>query len=139
MLSEFGSDGLSQPNDDGSFSTSWLMNLTAATGTWPKNLHKAKRSSVNDYDIFHFGSQPNPIPTSVLQLAGSSYLLRATSWELYGRYSHRPFQLVLFRRQHQYLPIEQRKIDPSDLKAIDSMCIGLHVQSTGFQPLICAY
>jgi len=87
VLSEFGSDGLLQPNDDGSFSTSWLKNLTAATSPSLNNLQKARSFLVNDYDIFHFGAQPNPIPTSVLQLAGSSYLLRATSWELYGRYA----------------------------------------------------
>ncbi|ONK74465.1 uncharacterized protein A4U43_C03F6560 [Asparagus officinalis] len=84
VLSEIGSDGLSQPNDDGSFSTSWLKNLAAATSLSCTNSQKAKRSFANDYDVFHFGAQPNPIPASVLRLAGSSYLLRATSWELYG-------------------------------------------------------
>ncbi|KAJ6846715.1 anaphase-promoting complex subunit 5 isoform X1 [Iris pallida] len=84
VLSDFGSDGLSQQSEDGAFSTSWLKNLTAVTGPWLKNSQKSRISSVNDYDIFHFGAQPNPVPGSVLQLSGSSYLLRATSWELYG-------------------------------------------------------
>lgn len=81
LLSEFGSDG-ALLTMDGAFSTAWL-----------KNLQKSRSSSVllqesgcgSDYDSFYFGGQPNPIPESVLQLAGASYLLRATSWELYGR------------------------------------------------------
>ncbi|KAJ8627544.1 hypothetical protein MRB53_020851 [Persea americana] len=80
LLSEFGSDG-ALLTMDGAFSTAWL-----------KNLQKSRSSSVllqesgcgSDYDSFYFGGQPNPIPESVLQLAGASYLLRATSWELYG-------------------------------------------------------
>lgn len=45
-----------------------------------------ENASGNDYDAFHFTAQPNPVPAAVLQLAGSSYLLRATSWEYYGRF-----------------------------------------------------
>ncbi|KAK8953711.1 Anaphase-promoting complex subunit 5 [Platanthera guangdongensis] len=85
VLSEFGNDGLSQPNDDGAFSTSWIKNLAAASGSSLfENKRKLRSLTVNDFDLFHFDAQPNPIPGSVLQLAGSSYLLRATSWELYG-------------------------------------------------------
>lgn len=84
VLSEFGYDGLSQPNDDGAFSTSWIKNLAAANSPSFDNIRKLRSSSVNDFDLFHFDAQPNPIPGSVLQLAGSSYLLRAASWELYG-------------------------------------------------------
>lgn len=84
VLSEFGSDGASQSHDNGAFSTSWLKNLAAVTNPWLKNFQKSRSSSINDYDTFHFNAQPNPIPGSVLHLAGSSYLLRATSWELYG-------------------------------------------------------
>lgn len=85
VLSEFGNDGLSQPNDDGAFSTSWIKNLAAtSSSSWFENKRKLRSSTVNDFDLFHFDAQPNPIPGSVLQLAGSSYLLRATSWELYG-------------------------------------------------------
>ncbi|KAL5977007.1 hypothetical protein ACLOJK_021345 [Asimina triloba] len=80
LLSEFASDEKLVPFD-GAFSTSWL-----------KNLQKLRSSSVllhesgsgSDYDMFHFGAQPNPIPGSVLQMAGASFLLRSTSWELYG-------------------------------------------------------
>jgi hypothetical protein len=36
-------------------------------------------------DSFYYHGQPSPIPTSALQLAGSTYLLRATAWEYYGR------------------------------------------------------
>ncbi|MQM02776.1 hypothetical protein Taro_035544 [Colocasia esculenta] len=80
LLSEFGADGLSLPNDTGVFSSAWLKNLQKSI-TSPTSLNTNRP---NDYDTFHFTSQPNPIPGSVLQLAGSSYLLKAASWELYG-------------------------------------------------------
>lgn len=83
VLSEFGLDGSSQSHDNGAFSTSWIKNLTAVTNPWVKDSSKLVSSS-NDYDIFHFNAQPNPIPGSVMQLVGESYLLRATSWEFYG-------------------------------------------------------
>ncbi|OAY64956.1 Anaphase-promoting complex subunit 5, partial [Ananas comosus] len=38
----------------------------------------------NKVKISSFLAQPSPVPRSVLQLAGSSYLLRATAWEHYG-------------------------------------------------------
>lgn len=81
LFSEFETDRMSFQPDNGTFSTSWL-----------KNLPEFRDSSVcahalgrNDFDAFNFGAQPNPIPGSVLQLAGASHLLRATSWELLGR------------------------------------------------------
>lgn len=86
VLSEFGADGLLQLNDTGAFSTSWLKNVSAVGNPWLKKLQKPRSLSVNDYDTFQFYAQPNPMPGSVLQLAGASYLLRATSWEHYGRY-----------------------------------------------------
>ncbi|KMZ75269.1 Anaphase-promoting complex subunit [Zostera marina] len=80
LFSEFETDRMSFQPDNGTFSTSWL-----------KNLPEFRDSSVcahalgrNDFDAFNFGAQPNPIPGSVLQLAGASHLLRATSWELLG-------------------------------------------------------
>ncbi|CAL9168755.1 unnamed protein product [Musa hybrid cultivar] len=84
VLSEFGADGLLQLNDTGAFSTSWLKNVSAVGNPWLKKLQKPRSLSVNDYDTFQFYAQPNPMPGSVLQLAGASYLLRATSWEHYG-------------------------------------------------------
>ncbi|WOL15363.1 anaphase-promoting complex subunit 5 isoform X2 [Canna indica] len=84
VLSEFGADELLQLNDTGAFSTSWLKNLSTGANPWSTKLQKSRSLSVNDYDTFHFHAQPSPIPGSVLQLAGESYLLRATSWEHYG-------------------------------------------------------
>ncbi|KAG0497176.1 hypothetical protein HPP92_001867 [Vanilla planifolia] len=43
------------------------------------NLMAFNRLALSKFDL-----KPNPIPGSVSQLSGSSYLLRATSWELYG-------------------------------------------------------
>lgn len=85
VLTEFGSDGLSLLSDNGAFSTSWIKNLAAVNNLWLADTIKSKCSSVNDFDIFQFLAQPSPVPRSVLQLAGSSYLLRATAWEHYGR------------------------------------------------------
>nr|CAD1841462.1 unnamed protein product [Ananas comosus var. bracteatus] len=84
VLTEFGSDGLSLLSDNGVFSTSWTKNLAAVNNLWLADAIKSKCSSVNDFDIFQFLAQPSPVPRSVLQLAGSSYLLRATAWEHYG-------------------------------------------------------
>ncbi|XP_039140240.1 anaphase-promoting complex subunit 5 [Dioscorea cayenensis subsp. rotundata] len=84
VLSQFGSEGVQQPFDDVAFSTSWLKNLAAVTAPWLKSSRKSNITYTNDYDVFHYNAQPNPIPGSFLQLAGASYLLRATSWELYG-------------------------------------------------------
>ncbi|XP_072988886.1 anaphase-promoting complex subunit 5 [Typha latifolia] len=84
VLTEFGSDGLSLSNDNGAFSTSWLKNLANATSPWLKNSQKSRHSLINDFDVFQFHAQPSPVPGSVLQLTGASYLLRATAWEHYG-------------------------------------------------------
>ncbi|XP_073107621.1 anaphase-promoting complex subunit 5 [Elaeis guineensis] len=84
VLRDFGSDGLSLQTENGAFSTSWLKNIRVATNPWLKNLSKLRSSLSNDFDIFQFDAQPSPIPGSILQLAGASYLLRATSWEHYG-------------------------------------------------------
>lgn len=84
MLSEFGADGILQLNDTGAFSTSWLKNLTTVDNPWLKS-HMFRSLSANDFDVLQFHAQPSPIPGSVLQLAGASYLLRSTAWEYYGR------------------------------------------------------
>ncbi|KAF9589799.1 hypothetical protein IFM89_028734 [Coptis chinensis] len=80
LLGEVGVDGAAV-TVDGAFSSAWL-----------KNLRKPNSSSVllqgnelgSGCESFHFGGQPSPIPGSLLQLSGSSYLLRATAWEHYG-------------------------------------------------------
>ncbi|XP_074576741.1 anaphase-promoting complex subunit 5 isoform X2 [Curcuma longa] len=83
VLSEFGADGILQLNDTGAFSTSWLKNLLTVDTPWLKS-HMSRSLSANDFDVFQFHAQPSPIPGSVLQLAGASYLLRSTAWEYYG-------------------------------------------------------
>ncbi|KAG8092858.1 hypothetical protein GUJ93_ZPchr0012g21772 [Zizania palustris] len=84
VLTDFGVDGLSASSDNGSFSTSWLRNLSAASNSWCSSSTKSRKVLTNDFDNFHFHAQPSPIPAAVLQLAGSAYLLRATAWEHYG-------------------------------------------------------
>ncbi|CAL4890778.1 unnamed protein product [Urochloa decumbens] len=83
VLTDFGTDVLSTSNENGSFSTSWLRNLSTASDSWRINSMKSTKLH-NDFDSFHYHAQPSPVPASVLQLAGSSYLLRATAWEHYG-------------------------------------------------------
>ncbi|XP_077253394.1 anaphase-promoting complex subunit isoform X2 [Tasmannia lanceolata] len=83
LLSEFGSDGASL-TVDGAFSTAWIKILPKTRLSLGDYEQLHENVVGNDYDVFHFGAQPNPIPGPVLQLAGASYLLRATSWELYG-------------------------------------------------------
>jgi hypothetical protein len=86
VLTDFGTDVLSTSNDNGSFSTSWLRNLSAASNSWCSSSTESRKLHKNDFDSFYYHGQPSPIPTSALQLAGSTYLLRATAWEHYGRY-----------------------------------------------------
>ncbi|KAG2622320.1 hypothetical protein PVAP13_3NG270500 [Panicum virgatum] len=83
VLTDFGTDALSTSNDNGSFSTSWLRNLSAASDSWHSSSMKSTKLH-NDFDNFHYHAQPSPVPAPVLQLAGSGYLLRATAWEHYG-------------------------------------------------------
>ncbi|RLN29535.1 anaphase-promoting complex subunit 5 [Panicum miliaceum] len=83
VLTDFGTDALSTSNDNGSFSTSWLRNLSAASDSWRSSSMKSTKLH-NDFDNFHYHAQPSPVPAPVLQLAGSGYLLRATAWEHYG-------------------------------------------------------
>jgi len=67
---------------DGAFSTAWLRNLQKPTGSPVFCQEIGSGSSSN---VSQFIAQPTSIPGSVLQVLGSSYILRATAWELYGR------------------------------------------------------
>lgn len=66
---------------DGHFSTAWLKNLQKPMGSQVLSQENGSESS---HSSFQFCAQPSSIPGSVMQLVGSSYLLRATAWELYG-------------------------------------------------------
>ncbi|KAL6983243.1 hypothetical protein U1Q18_016632, partial [Sarracenia purpurea var. burkii] len=66
---------------DGAFSTAWLKNFQKPMGSL---VFSQDSGSGSKSDAFHFCAQPNSIPGSVLQLVGSSYLVRATAWEIYG-------------------------------------------------------
>lgn len=81
VTSEFGSEN-SAMITDGNFSTAWLKSLDKSTGPQIFSLETRSGSNVN---AFQSCLQPSSIPGSVLQLVGSSYLLRATAWEMYGR------------------------------------------------------
>ncbi|PIA37822.1 hypothetical protein AQUCO_03000392v1 [Aquilegia coerulea] len=80
LLSEFGSDGASV-TIDGALSTAWLKNLRKPMASL---ILLQENECGSGCESWKFGGQPSPIPGSVLQLSGSSYLLRATAWELYG-------------------------------------------------------
>ncbi|GAV64519.1 Apc5 domain-containing protein [Cephalotus follicularis] len=80
LISEFGSEN-STTTSDGAFCTSWLKNLQKAMGSL---VLSPENGSGNNSNAFQFCAQPCSIPGSVLQLIGSSYLLRATVWETYG-------------------------------------------------------
>ncbi|KAL6622673.1 hypothetical protein ACP70R_032556 [Stipagrostis hirtigluma subsp. patula] len=84
VLTDFGTDVSSISNDNGSFSSSWLRNLSAASNSWCSSSAKSGKLHKNDFNNFYYHAQPSPIPAAVLQLAGSAYLLRATAWEHYG-------------------------------------------------------
>ncbi|EES02737.1 anaphase-promoting complex subunit 5 [Sorghum bicolor] len=84
VLTDFGADVLSTSNDNGSFSTSWLRNLSATSDSWRRSSMNTKKLHINDFDNFHYHAQPSPVPAPILQLAGSACLLRATAWEHYG-------------------------------------------------------
>ncbi|CAN1193278.1 Anaphase-promoting complex subunit 5 [Linum perenne] len=80
LFSEYASESSTMTND-GAFSTSWLNNLKKPQGALVLSLDNRFGNSSNP---FQFCEQPSSIPTSVLQLLGSSYLFRATAWEIYG-------------------------------------------------------
>lgn len=81
LISDFSSEAAVM-TIEGALSTTWLKNSQNPLGS---NLFSQDNESGHDSNALHFCAQPSSIPGSVLQLVGSSYLLRATAWELYGR------------------------------------------------------
>lgn len=80
LISDFSAENSSLITD-GAFSTAWLKNFQKPMGSL---VFSQENGSGSKYDAFHFCAQPNSIPGSVLQLLGSSYLVRAIAWETYG-------------------------------------------------------
>ncbi|KAG8387149.1 hypothetical protein BUALT_Bualt03G0223200 [Buddleja alternifolia] len=80
LISEFG-DESSIMATDGAFCSAWLKSLKKPLGSLIFTQENETRSNS---DVFQFFAQPNSIPGSILQLSGSSYLVRAASWEMYG-------------------------------------------------------
>ncbi|GAB2242835.1 hypothetical protein Droror1_Dr00019610 [Drosera rotundifolia] len=80
VICEFGSDS-SMTAVEGAFSTAWIRSLDKETESTVFSLENGFQ---NFADAFEICAQPCSIPRSVLQLVGSSFLLRATAWETYG-------------------------------------------------------
>ncbi|KAA3474666.1 anaphase-promoting complex subunit 5 [Gossypium australe] len=80
LISEFCCEG-STMTADGAFSTAWLKNLQKPMGSLVLSQDNGSRNNSNPFLFF---TQPSSIPGSVMQLVGSSYLHRATAWEIYG-------------------------------------------------------
>ncbi|GMI77048.1 hypothetical protein like AT1G06590 [Hibiscus trionum] len=80
LISDFCCEG-STMTTDGAFSTAWLKNLQKPMGSLVMSQDNGSRNNSNPFLFF---TQPSSIPGSVLQLVGSSYLHRATAWEMYG-------------------------------------------------------
>ncbi|KAE8726825.1 Anaphase-promoting complex subunit 5 [Hibiscus syriacus] len=80
LISDFCCEG-STMTTDGAFSTAWLKNLQNPMGSLVMSQDNGSRNNSNPFLFF---TQPSSIPGSVLQLVGSSYLHRATAWEMYG-------------------------------------------------------
>ncbi|PRQ52142.1 putative tetratricopeptide-like helical domain, anaphase-promoting complex subunit 5 [Rosa chinensis] len=90
LISEFAAE-TSSMTTDGAFSTAWLKNLEK-----PMDLQVLSHESGGSRpSAFQFCAEPSPVPASVLQLVGSSYLLRATAWETYGSTSLARFNAVV--------------------------------------------
>lgn len=81
LISEFCTETSAMTND-GDFSTAWLKNLHKPMGS---QVLTQESGSGSNFSAFQCCAQPSSIPGSVLQLVGSSCLLRATAWEIYGR------------------------------------------------------
>ncbi|XP_057438930.1 anaphase-promoting complex subunit 5-like [Lotus japonicus] len=80
LISDFTSES-SPMTIDGAFSTAWLRNLQKPVGS---PVLCQENGSGNNSNVSQFCAQPTSIPGSVLQVLGSSCILRATAWELYG-------------------------------------------------------
>lgn len=80
LISEFGSES-STMTTDGVFSTTWLNNLPKSMDSPLLPQENAHRSNC---DAHRFFTQLSSVPKSVLQLLGSSYIMRSTAWEMYG-------------------------------------------------------
>ncbi|KAH6788654.1 anaphase-promoting complex subunit [Perilla frutescens var. frutescens] len=80
LINDFGDEN-SGMTADGAFCTKWLKSLKKPTGSLIFTQENETRSNSS---AFQFSAQPSSIPGSVLQLLGSSYLVRASSWEVYG-------------------------------------------------------
>ncbi|OIT36539.1 PREDICTED: anaphase-promoting complex subunit 5 [Nicotiana attenuata] len=80
LINEYG-DEASLMISDGAFCTQWIRNLKKPKGSVIFSQENECRSNT---DALQFCGQPCSIPGSVLQLLGSSYLFRATAWEVYG-------------------------------------------------------
>ncbi|KAM1461736.1 hypothetical protein ACFXTO_046878 [Malus domestica] len=90
LISEFGSETSSMITD-GAFSTAWLKNLQKPMDSQVLS----QESGTGSNNAFQFCAQPSSVPASVLQLIGSSYLLRATAWEIYGSSSLARFNALV--------------------------------------------
>ncbi|XP_024008130.1 anaphase-promoting complex subunit 5 isoform X2 [Eutrema salsugineum] len=80
LISDFSSEN-STMTVDGSLSTIWLKNLQKR---WGQDMFSHDSGSRKSSIFFQFYDRLVSIPGSVSQLIGASYLLRATSWELFG-------------------------------------------------------
>ncbi|XP_020554997.1 anaphase-promoting complex subunit 5 [Sesamum indicum] len=80
LINEFGEES-SLMTTDGAFCTAWLRSLKKPTASL---IFAQENDTESCSDAFEFIAQPSSIPGSVLQLLGSSYLVRASSWEMYG-------------------------------------------------------
>ncbi|XAR54475.1 hypothetical protein NMG60_11029618 [Bertholletia excelsa] len=80
LVSEFGSENCTTATD-GAFSTAWLRNFQKPMGSL---IFFLENGCGMQSDASHFCAQQSSVPGSVLQLVGSSYLVRATAWEVYG-------------------------------------------------------
>ncbi|KFK42976.1 hypothetical protein AALP_AA1G063600 [Arabis alpina] len=80
LISDFSSES-STMTIDGSLSSAWLKDLQKPWGPAVLSQNSGSRKSSTFFQLCdHLVS----VPGSVTQLIGASYLLRATSWELYG-------------------------------------------------------